>query len=66
MGQNIPHVRRWLVNYWRDGKVVASDKVDAPTKFLAALNIRFDYAHWKRIPDGGWDKRTITPIRKAG
>ena len=49
--------RRWLVNYWRDSKIVHSLKVEAPTKFLAVLAVRW-HPH-----DNHVDRRTITPMK---
>ena len=57
----IPSARRWLVNYWRDGRVIRSLKVDAPTKFLAKLVLHETYG-WAPID---WERVTITPMKKV-
>ena len=38
----IPKTGKYLINFWRDGRVFASVKIDAPTKRLAWLNMVFD------------------------
>lgn len=56
----IPKVRTWLVNYWRDVKVVASHNLWAPTKPMATRAANDIY---------GWPssemQRTITPVRST-
>lgn len=62
MTRNIPQVRRWLVNYWRDGKVIHSVKVDTINK---------DFAKWMAHEQVGWgvlwncDKRTVSLLRRG-
>jgi hypothetical protein len=58
---NIPKARTWLVNYWENGKVFHSIEVDAPTKFLAKLNLCFGREPWPLT----YDKRTISPLRST-
>ena len=51
----IPNVRRWIVNYWRNGKCVRTEKVDTINK---------DFARYMATQQSGyfydWDKRTVS------
>lgn len=38
MSRNIPPVGRYLINFWKEGRCIASYKTSAPTKLLAWLN----------------------------
>lgn len=41
----------WLVNYWRDGKLVASTVVVAEDRLLARWNASCVLQPWKANPD---------------
>jgi hypothetical protein len=69
VANGIPSVRRWLVNYWLNGRVVWSCKVSAPTRQFAL----WAAADKRRMPTSfanaklatGADKITATVLRSS-
>jgi hypothetical protein len=61
MSRNIPKVRRWIVNYWRDGKCWHTEKVDTVNKRFARWIAaeQSDYAGIKS------DKITVSLLRQT-
>lgn len=57
-------VGRYLINFWKEGRCIASCKIDAPTKTLAWLNMLFERPEYLRHKLEA-DKITVTRMRKT-
>jgi hypothetical protein len=64
MSRHIPTVGRYLVNFWKDGRAIASAKVEAPTRVLAWLNLVHDQPQYLRHKFEA-DRITVTRMKRV-
>jgi hypothetical protein len=64
MANRIPAIRTWRVNYWHEGKIIWTCKVEAPTRQFALWTARdLRWSQGTPLPSVGWVDVTAGVVR---